>query len=103
MTKHMVNNNGFEYVDLGLPSGTLWSIMNSLPVRVAQKIRRDASGASLTLRSKPKIEWLLSKKLASMPGTKKSAKTTGSMMVGSDEREGAKKRPFFLYILTIDK
>ena len=28
MTKHMVNSNGFEYVDLGLPSGTLWSIMN---------------------------------------------------------------------------
>ena len=24
----MVNSNGFEYVDLGLPSGTLWSIMN---------------------------------------------------------------------------
>mgnify|MGYP006344793279 FL=1 len=24
----MVNSNGFEYVDLGLPSGTLWAIMN---------------------------------------------------------------------------
>ena len=24
----VVNNNGFEYVDLGLPSGTLWATMN---------------------------------------------------------------------------
>ena len=23
-----INNNGFEYVDLGLPSGTLWAEMN---------------------------------------------------------------------------
>lgn len=23
-----INNNGYEYVDLGLPSGTLWSTMN---------------------------------------------------------------------------
>ena len=23
-----INNNGFDYVDLGLPSGTLWAIMN---------------------------------------------------------------------------
>ena len=23
-----INNNGFEYVDLGLPSGTLWATMN---------------------------------------------------------------------------
>ena len=28
MTKHKVNNNGYEYVDLGLPSGTLWATMN---------------------------------------------------------------------------
>ena len=38
-----------------------------------------------------------------MPGMRKTAKTTGSMRAGSDEREGAKKRPFFLYILAIDK
>ena len=28
MTKHKVNNNGYDYVDLGLPSGTLWATMN---------------------------------------------------------------------------
>ena len=27
-TKHKVNNNGYNYVDLGLPSGTLWATMN---------------------------------------------------------------------------
>ena len=24
----VINNNGYDYVDLGLPSGTLWAIMN---------------------------------------------------------------------------
>ena len=28
MTKHKVNNNGYDYVDLGLASGTLWSACN---------------------------------------------------------------------------
>jgi hypothetical protein len=28
MTKLKVNNNGFKYVDLGLPSGTLWASQN---------------------------------------------------------------------------
>ena len=28
MEKNINNNNGFEYVDLGLPSGTLWATMN---------------------------------------------------------------------------
>lgn len=28
MTKYKVNNNGFEYIDLELPSGTLWATMN---------------------------------------------------------------------------
>ena len=28
MTKHKLNNNGCDYVDLGLPSGTLWATMN---------------------------------------------------------------------------
>ena len=23
-----INNNGFEYIDLGLPSGTLWATCN---------------------------------------------------------------------------
>ena len=23
-----INNNGYDYVDLGLPSGTLWATMN---------------------------------------------------------------------------
>ena len=27
MEKH-INNNGYEYIDLGLPSGTLWATMN---------------------------------------------------------------------------
>ena len=38
-----------------------------------------------------------------MHGTKKSAKTTGSMMDGSDKKKGAKKHPSFSCILTIDK
>ena len=28
MANKKINNNGFEYVDLGLPSGTLWATMN---------------------------------------------------------------------------
>lgn len=28
MTSYKVNNNGYDYVDLGLPSGTLWATMN---------------------------------------------------------------------------
>lgn len=30
ITKHMLNNqrDGYEYVDLGLPSGTLWATLN---------------------------------------------------------------------------
>ena len=28
MESKKVNNNGFEYVDLGLPSGTLWATSN---------------------------------------------------------------------------
>lgn len=28
MTNKEINNNGFEYVDLGLPSGTLWATCN---------------------------------------------------------------------------
>ena len=28
MEKKKINNNGFEYVDLGLPSGTLWATCN---------------------------------------------------------------------------
>lgn len=27
-SKDRINNNGFEYVDLGLPTGTLWATMN---------------------------------------------------------------------------
>lgn len=26
--ENTANNNGFDYVDLGLPSGTLWTTMN---------------------------------------------------------------------------
>lgn len=38
-----------------------------------------------------------------MPGTRKSTTTTGLTMAGLGKRKDAKKRPFFLYILTIDK
>ena len=27
-TENTANNNGYDYVDLGLPSGTLWATMN---------------------------------------------------------------------------
>ena len=28
MTDEKINNNGFEFIDLGLPSGTLWATAN---------------------------------------------------------------------------
>lgn len=28
MANNVINNNGFDYVDLGLPSGTLWTTMS---------------------------------------------------------------------------
>ena len=76
---------------------------NSSPACVLPKIWKAVADASLTSKRKQKIGLLLWQRLALMHGTKKSAKTTESMMTGLDEREDAKSVPSFLYILTIDK